>query len=296
MVRTCGVSDALGRGKQLIDTSTENEIMSAYATFYSTDRSRDGWDARIRISGTLEVYSATGRPARLRWAPSVEQQIDRIGDAVLDYWNSMPSITVDRGRHRYLLYFELRVVRGRSPVIQEAVNFDQWRDVQDECVDDHINVIVLLNRIDNDSAIWGSVPQMGPGNVPSYDRVEHQPYSDVIKLTKNQWPYTIGHEVGHVLGLGEGYRLTEVFEEPDPSRPDEPPHSLGYQYATIPGDEGTPMARLEQAGRTLNQAQRNALLGYCLGARAAARRGRVTGRDYGPRVLGYRAREEGTTP
>ncbi len=94
--------------------------------------------------------------------------------------------------------------------------------------------------------------------------------------------YTMAHEVGHLLGLGEGYRLyvTRTIRSGGVDLP------AAHERRTIPEQAGTPMAMRTEAGRDANEAQLDAIVGY---ARAALRAA-GNGRRYGPAVDQYRAR------
>ena len=94
--------------------------------------------------------------------------------------------------------------------------------------------------------------------------------------------YTLSHEVGHLLGLGEGYG--DLAIRAIGAAPVVP--GGGPDHGTLPGEEGTPMANPGEAGRDANRRQLAAIVGY---AEAALAQGGSQGR-YGATVRHYRAR------
>lgn len=141
------------------------------------------------------------------------------------------------------------------------------------------NVIAVVHDSGH-SFIAGRVPR-----APTFNQGRpghrHQPWSNVVILSSRYTDYTIAHEVGHILGLGEGHR--EYLEYTDRNG-----HRIlsGAERRTTPGAEGTPMALPAQAGRDPNEDQLQAIIEYSIRARD-----QVSGEgSFGPEVDGYRAR------
>ncbi len=93
--------------------------------------------------------------------------------------------------------------------------------------------------------------------------------------------YVIAHEIGHLLGHGEGYADYLRYVERNGHR-----IAAEVERRTVPGAEGTPMASSGTAGRDPNADQLTAIVTYCVRAKAEIRAERA----FGPEVDGYRAR------
>lgn len=177
-----------------------------------------------------------------------------------------------------MLHFEMRASEGHNRRLQSLLDSTRWdRSLETEVsreAEATGRVAVIVRAEDGDD---GHVPPVGRFH-RGRPRERHQPWSPVMVIGPRASDYTLRHEVGHVLGLGEGYRDYLTWARPG--------ILASSESRTIPEASGTPMARSPEAGRDPNDDQRSAILRYALDARAASG---IPG-QYGPSVAGYRAR------
>jgi len=260
--------------------------VTVFATFSSI---ADGYRSVV-ISGVFKVYGRHPTAPSVIAPGTIQGEVRRIGDVLLDTWNSM-SLSAEHDGDRYRLQFRLRVERGHGVAFQGLVDsldyqgHGELRQVQRTAGMNGWNVVVLLPPDAQGRGIVSGTVPLG-GHVHRGSRagaaVEHWPRSNVMLLGPGATRYTIGHEIGHVLGLGEGY-----YDHFLRTRSDSGAQILSgrFRRRTVRGTEGSPMARPEDAGRDATPGQVEAILDY-----ANAALGRSSGGHYGPQVDGYRAR------
>ncbi len=263
--------------------------MTWFATFQQVAGER--WVRRLVVRGTLDVYlqvvvhkDTSGPRAARRYAFTV-----RFGDELLRTWNSMSLVCAGA---RTLLQFEMRVREGSSARVQALIDKVESRRpeaegqrsimrlVHEQAERDSTNVVVVFPHHAEPNLGW--VPPVSPRH-RGRALTEPQPWASVMGLGPLAIPYTLSHEVGHLLGLGEGYGdlvTAWVGSARLPAR---------IERGTLPGDEGTPMALPDDAGPDANERQLQAIVGY---AEAALAQGGRVGR-YGDTVDHYRARQVG---
>lgn len=243
---------------------------------------------RVVVAGLFQIYCPFHGHTSALTPGSVRATVNLFGDVLLSTWNSM-STTVEHDGVAHTVHFELRAEVGRSPAVQALVDqsdeggFGRELRIHTEARQHGWNAVITLpKQMEGRHLVRGRTPGAPPFHRAEADLRVHQPWSNLIVLGPGHTRYTISHEVGHVLGLGEGYydRLRWTRTASGSSV------LAGSERVTDPPARGSPMALPDDSGPDASQGQVRAILVYALAALAAA----PSSGQFGPEVDGYRAR------
>lgn len=184
--------------------------MTVNATFHLVQGA--DWRWRIVITGVFKVFVPDRPRFTVVHRTDPVRLLSDLRAALLDTWNSSSESVVVRGE-RYLVHFELRAIPGgHEDHIQRLVSaFDAGGEgpklqLHHACLRLGWNMVVGFHD-SGEHVISGRVPPAPPFHRGRARHV-HQPWSNVVLLAHDCSRYTIGHEIGHVLGLGEGTETT----------------------------------------------------------------------------------------